>query len=288
MRDLLRRTSDRYWKGAKDERRSLRNAQIVISLLGGGKRLPASITAADVENMISALRAGTRNDDGTWKRRPLSNGRINRLLAALSKMMRYGYHLGMVDRLPMISRLKEKQGRLRWLTPAEEQLVLDRLALLKRDNLRDLVQVLLDSGMRLAEALGLSWRAVSQEGWIHLRGGDCKNGTPRSIPTTERIDAVIAKRRAECPIGEDRVFWNLSYWQAEHHWSRMRKAIGLDHDKEFVIHALRHTFCSRLVQRGRQLNVVQALAGHKAISVTLRYAHLAPANLVEAIRGPQQ
>ena len=50
-----------------------------------------------------------------------------------------------------------------------------------------------------------------------------------------------------------------------------------------VMHALRHTFCSRLVQRGVPILTVKELAGHKTMDITLRYAHLAPHNLVNAI-----
>ena len=49
------------------------------------------------------------------------------------------------------------------------------------------------------------------------------------------------------------------------------------------LHTLRHTFISRLVQAGRPLNEVAALAGHRDIKMTLRYAHLAPDHLREGI-----
>ena len=45
------------------------------------------------------------------------------------------------------------------------------------------------------------------------------------------------------------------------------------------LHTLRHTFISRLVQAGRPLPEVAALAGHRDIKMTLRYAHLAPSHL---------
>ena len=39
-------------------------------------------------------------------------------------------------------------------------------------------------------------------------------------------------------------------------------------------HDLRHAFCSRLVMKGVDIRTVMELAGHKSISVTMRYAHL--------------
>ena len=62
--------------------------------------------------------------------------------------------------------------------------------------------------------------------------------------------------------------------------SRMARRAGL---KDVSLHTLRHTFISRLVQAGRPLPEVAALAGHRDIKMTLRYARLAPEHLREGI-----
>ena len=54
------------------------------------------------------------------------------------------------------------------------------------------------------------------------------------------------------------------------------------------MHTLRHTFISRLVQAGRPLSEVAALAGHRDIKMTLRYAHLAPSHLRAGIQVLEQ
>jgi site-specific recombinase XerD len=53
--------------------------------------------------------------------------------------------------------------------------------------------------------------------------------------------------------------------------------------ENFRFHDLRHDFCSRLVQRGVDLYTVAALAGHKDIKMTARYAHLSPEKLRSAV-----
>jgi site-specific recombinase XerD len=53
--------------------------------------------------------------------------------------------------------------------------------------------------------------------------------------------------------------------------------------KDVVIHTLRHTCASWLVQRGVDLRRVQVWMGHKSIQTTLRYAKLSPKSLFEAV-----
>ena len=53
--------------------------------------------------------------------------------------------------------------------------------------------------------------------------------------------------------------------------------------KKYRWHDNRHTFCSRLVQAGKSLKVVQELAGHRDIKMTARYAHLDQESKREAL-----
>jgi site-specific recombinase XerD len=46
---------------------------------------------------------------------------------------------------------------------------------------------------------------------------------------------------------------------------------------------LRHTFCSQLAMRGAAPKAIQELVGHSTLTMTLRYMHLAPSALCEAI-----
>jgi integrase len=53
--------------------------------------------------------------------------------------------------------------------------------------------------------------------------------------------------------------------------------------ENFRFHDLRHTFASWLIQSRRPLKEVQEALGHKLITITMRYSHLAPDHLRAAV-----
>ncbi len=269
LKQLLDKVTAMKWKGTKNEDHAVRNAEAVVTVLGESCPL-SRIAEQQVDELIEAFRAAGN-----------SGSTINRKLASLSKMLRFAHHRGYIMRMPRIERMKESEHRIRWVTSDEEVRVLSRLEATGRVSERDLVILLIDSGMRLSEALRLTYADCDGQ-W--MRVWETKSGSPRSVPMTERVEKMILTRK-QLHADHERVFEDINIWSAETAWKDVRKHMKLEKDPQFVLHCLRHTFCSRLAQRGTQLQVIQKLAGHKTISMTLRYSHLIPDNLMDVIRG---
>lgn len=49
-----------------------------------------------------------------------------------------------------------------------------------------------------------------------------------------------------------------------------------------MTHALRHTFASHFMMAGGNILTLQKILGHQSLTMTMRYAHLAPEHLQEA------
>jgi integrase len=69
--------------------------------------------------------------------------------------------------------------------------------------------------------------------------------------------------------------------------SSFRRALvrsGIQLPKGQASHALRHTFASHFIQKGGNILTLQKILGHSSLAMTMRYSHLAPEHLAEAVR----
>jgi site-specific recombinase XerD len=143
---------------------------------------------------------------------------------------------------------------------------------------RALFLLLLRTGMRIGEALGLRLNDLDiRDRKIHLFEGG-KNSMGRVVYLSD--DALFAiklwlRRRNK---NKEFVFYgrsngHLCYSTGRGLFVKYLKKAGLD-EKGYTVHCLRHTFASELLNAGMRLECLQQLLGHQDIEVTRRYARL--------------
>ena len=125
----------------------------------------------------------------------------------------------------------------------------------------------------------MRWGQIDlKHGFINLI--KTKNTEKRSIKINDHETLLGLVRR----IGTPWVFHNPEtgkrYLEVTHSFRTVCKKAGII---DFHFHDLRHTFASHLVMAGVDLTTVSRLMGHKSLTMTLRYAHLAPNHLANAV-----
>jgi len=156
--------------------------------------------------------------------------------------------------------------------------------------IKDLIILAVNTGLRRGELVNLRWRDIDFEsGFLTVRNSEdfqTKNGHERSIPIApdaktilERLSILGIDENGYVLKGKNGSRLNASYASKRFkYYVRLAKL-----PDEIRFHSLRHTCASWLVMRGVPLSIVQAILGHIDISVTQRYAHLAPDVLKKAI-----
>lgn len=152
------------------------------------------------------------------------------------------------------------------------------------DNLAPVVLLALNTGLRFGELTGLLWSDVDLTGaLLTVRSESAKSGHARHVPLNADALEVLkawlpadAKPAAYIFPGRD----GSRLADIKTAWAPLLRAAKVT---AFRFHDLRHTFASKLVQAGVDLNTVRELLGHADIKMTLRYAHLAPEHKAAAV-----
>ena len=267
-------------------KRSIRNDRMALARLKAflGPDMPlAEITP----QRISDYRVKRLTEHSERIDRPVAPASVNRDLSILRGLLRLAAEeWGVLAKVPRIRLEREPEGRLRFL--AEDEATRLLAACRNRSakgghnpHLAAIVTIALHTGMRKGEIMGLEWERVdSARGVILLER--TKSGKRREVPMNRAVyEALTSLSRPEDGAGP--VFRTAGGGA----WGSIRtafeRACRTAKLVDFHFHDLRHTFASWLVMRGRPLKEVQELLGHKTITMTMRYAHLSPDRLREAV-----
>jgi integrase len=237
------------------------------------------ITPGELERIRTERLRITTLEDGTT--RAVTPATVNREFAFLRRVFNVAIRDDKVGSNPVskLKTLREPSGRTRYLTDEEERRLMEALA---TEEDRDRVTVLLHTGFRRGELLGLRWRDVDFKGGV-LTIPKAKNGDARHVPMTSTVRTILS-RLPRSLDGSALVFPNTE----GHHDLRWAKktvpaALRTAQIDNFRFHDLRHTFASRLAMESVDPMTIRELMGHKTMAMTLRYSHLSPGHRRTAI-----
>lgn len=219
------------------------------------------------------------------------------LLSAIWKSLalRYGleYNPWHPDR---IARPAAKPVSRRALTDAE----CDALLAAADATQRLRILLALDAGLRLGDIIHLEWRFIDFDRRLINALPTRKTGTEIFNPISDRLKTALLDHKAKQPPNEPHVFpadigrirANGDPERITHEMKRLFERAGIETtqtDKDgkahtvASFHSLRHTFVSRLMERGVNPYYVQRAVGHSTMMMTAHYDHSAAEEIRKAL-----
>jgi len=152
------------------------------------------------------------------------------------------------------------------------------------DHLNPMVLLAMHTGCRRGELFGLRWRDLNLgAALLTVRSESAKSGKARVIPLNTEIASVLKTWRPSVVSADALVFPGVDGAPLVDVKTAFTQALTAAGIADFRFHDLRHSFASKLVQAGIDLNTVRELLGHADLKMTLRYAHLAPEHKAAAV-----
>ncbi len=241
-----------------------------------GHRNLGEITTADLQRWLDE-RLATPLRDG----RSLQPGTAVLEVRCLSGLMKEAVKRGYLGGNPCrgVTMPKVTNARTRFLSEEEEA----RLLSVCTPELKPMILTALRTGLRKGELFSMRWEDIDAKNAL-LTVPRGKGGKRRYIPLVPEIIALLERTPRREGEANPFVFpsprTGRAWVDINRPWRRILEVAGI---KNFRFHDLRHTFASRLAQRGAPLKAIQELLGHSDLKMTMRYAHLGPGDLRNAV-----
>ena len=266
----------------------------------GHKKL-SSIKTPDIQKFINSLqRDGIRQDNGAGG---YSTAYIQKIRNMLHDAFDQAATNGMIVRNPVngVEMPKQTKPQIRVLSHDEQERFIKAL---DGFELRPMFMLALCTGMRRGELLGLTWDCVDfRNKTITVRQSATRYKDPvtgqavhtlkepktwtsyRKIPMVDNIIPILRNHMEGQRIHMTNPKWNpndlvfcsskgtiIEANTVNRYLNQIIKRAELE---KFSMHALRHTFATRMMEAGVPAKVVQEMLGHKDVALTLNtYTHV--------------
>jgi integrase len=233
---------------------------------------------------LDRINAALVEDFVQHRRKTVGTVTVNHNLRTLRRMLHLAQDWEVIDRAPKLKLLTGENQREYVLTDdIIKTFETDRIGRMNK-----IVPFLCDTGLRRSEICSLTWAAVNLPlHSIEILKSKTKAGR-RRIPLTRRAERILTEIQAlQRLIEEDTPYVFTLNGHAitrdwlSHAFQRARKRLKLP--DTCVLHSTRHTFCTRLGERGADAFAIQKLAGHSSIVISQRYVHAQGPRLNTAI-----
>jgi len=240
-----------------------------------GKKPLSSITSLDIEEFKAKQLA-----------RKLKPKTINNQLGIFGKCLRTAIEWEVIDKMPNIKPLKVPPQKFDFLNESEAT------QLLKASSgaYYTAIMLALNTGMRFGELIGLSWNDVDfnsniltiQMSFSCNVLGSTKSNKIRYVPMTKELSDHLYSLNPKTGF----VLQNEKGEFIKSNTARVTLHNICEKARLRIIgwHTLRHTFASRLAEKGVTMIAIKELLGHSDIKTTMRYAHLGQHTLRQAIK----
>jgi len=153
---------------------------------------------------------------------------------------------------------------------------------------RALFEVLYGCGLRVSEAVGLSWEDIeASSGWITVTGKGSKQRTvPLGTAAKEALEtyrADLSQRGRRDPVFVNARGGRLTARSIARILAR-HLVRALSSTAAISPHGLRHSFATHLLSAGADLRAIQELLGHSRLSTTQKYTHVDLGALMDEYR----
>lgn len=244
-----------------------------------GKEPLDKISAFDVEKLMLTMKKG-KNQHG----KPFAAATIKHQVVLLSRLYsiagKWGLYYG-PNPCQQVKKPKLNNKKTEFLTDEELFRLLAVLEKWPEKMTVAFIRFALMTGLRRSEMFKLTWNDVDMDRqYIILR--DPKGILDQTLPIS--TDAIHVLRNVPREYETTYVFYGKNGQRRTDFkgpWNRIKKAAKLPAD--FRLHGLRHNWASTLASNGTDLYTISKLLGHKDISTTQRYAHLADLTLRDAV-----
>ena len=219
---------------------------------------------------------------------------MNKIKASLRAFFLHLADIGAVDGNPaLVLKLKAPRTRPPLILTAEEQaqflaaLEADESTVAKRDRL--FFELLLATGLRLGSAVALDIDDVNlteRRILVGVKGDNVlsifiKNGL---IPLlTDHIARLANQGVTTGPLFVSNRGQRISTREVQYRFKTWLDRAGIS--KNASVHSTRHTFATRLYRHTKDLRLVQRALGHRYLSTTQVYLHVADSELEAAIEA---